>query len=229
MSTRDAIRRASPVPPSVVAWLVAGLLFAPALSRAQICDGVYVVGVCGTPPQNIGTCAWGPYWYTAYYASCATGQYLSIARGAYCSGPGCAGEQLGIINDSACTTGIQPAEICGNGIDDNYDGCVDEGCTIGTEPCTCAGACSAPPTTCQPQASRTKATCDPFKGSGSGEICGDGIDNDCNGRADENCSLSGPVTPSAPRDRSLRSPRRAPRAEAPAQAPIPSSSRPTAR
>jgi hypothetical protein len=47
-------------------------------------------------------------------------------------------------------------EICGNGIDDDCDGKVDEDC----------------PPTCKPVP----------------EVCGDNVDNDCDGQIDENCT-----------------------------------------
>jgi len=86
-------------------------------------------------------------------------------------------------------TGGAP-EIC-NGIDDNCDGETDEG--QGTFVCG-EGACARPLASCtegQP------TPCDPFLGL-TPEIC-DGVDNDCDGEADEKlgvltCTVDGELT-----------------------------------
>lgn len=74
-------------------------------------------------------------------------------------------------------------ELC-NGIDDNCDSKVDEGCTclIG-ETMTCGsdvGACKSSTVECQ---DGVFPGCEPLAGP-SEEVC-DGVDNDCNGQADE--------------------------------------------
>lgn len=84
-------------------------------------------------------------------------------------------------------------EVCGNGLDDNCDGNVDEFC-----PCDVTfGACYAgPPETrgvgeCK-DGMRSCQGEDWGACEGSvlpvGEICGDGLDNDCDGSVDEDCS-----------------------------------------
>lgn len=82
--------------------------------------------------------------------------------------------------NSNCPSGEGP-EICGDGVDNNHDGCVDEGCVIGEGACTCVGQCSS--LSCSPPGT---ATCNPY--NGQREICGDGIDNNCNGLVDEGCT-----------------------------------------
>lgn len=65
-----------------------------------------------------------------------------------------------------------PTEICGNGIDDDGDGQVDEGC-----PATPTPPAPPPPT----------------------EVCGDGVDNDGDGQVDEGCTrVTPPAVPGAP-------------------------------
>jgi hypothetical protein len=69
----------------------------------------------------------------------------------------------------ACTGEVGPApEICGNGLDDDCDGSIDEedGAT---------GRRCAPASDCGPAAI---------------EVCGNGLDDDCDGFADEGCAAS---------------------------------------
>jgi hypothetical protein len=63
-----------------------------------------------------------------------------------------------------------PSEICGNGIDDDGDGQVDEGCPQSPPP-------PPPPPT---------------------EVCGDGLDNDGDGQIDEGCAPPPAPVPAAP-------------------------------
>ncbi|MBP8811392.1 MAG: hypothetical protein KBG48_15835 [Kofleriaceae bacterium] len=82
------------------------------------------------------------------------------------------------------------AEACGNGLDDDCDGVVDDGCVCApgtTVTCSTgsAGVCAAGAQTCNAD------------GTGYGEcvavtapvaeVCGNGLDDDCDGRIDEGC------------------------------------------
>lgn len=49
---------------------------------------------------------------------------------------------------------IGSIELCGNGFDDDANGCADEGCTIGEPPCSCTTYC-------------TEAKCGPTPTTGS--------------------------------------------------------------
>ncbi len=74
--------------------------------------------------------------------------------------------------------GAAGAELCGNGVDDNCDGEVDEGFEGLGLPCEeGVGACNAQGlVVCDAQ--RTGTTCDAVPGEPGAEVC-DGIDNDC--------------------------------------------------
>ena len=106
---------------------------------------------------------------------------------------------------SATTMTSASREVCGNGLDDDANGQVDEGC-----PCTPGltqkcyggsarlagiGACTMGTQTCIATGTgEIKSTAwGPCTGSGvpSAEKC-DGVDNDCNGKADDTCGGPGP-------------------------------------
>ncbi|HEY3450790.1 MAG TPA: choice-of-anchor V domain-containing protein [Myxococcales bacterium] len=107
----------------------------------------------------------------------------------------------------ACSGEVLPtAEACGDGIDNDCDGQVDEGCqaSVCTEGATQAcysgpaatkgiGACKAGSQTCAGNA-WTACSGEVLPAT---EICGDGLDNDCDGQTDEGCApgscLSGSV------------------------------------
>ncbi len=112
---------------------------------------------------GIGACGWGNQ-------SCLSGgEFLQGSWGA------CVG------------SGQATSEMC-DGLDDNCDGHVDEGCACtegDTRPCGSAvGACTPGTESCHGGAwSACVGTVGPRP-----EVCGDGADNNCDGRIDEGCS-----------------------------------------
>ena len=92
------------------------------------------------------------------------------------------------VSGTSCTA--QPAEpsteLCDNDVDDDCNGMVDDGFALG-ETCTVGvGACEA---TGMNVCSSGSESCDATAGEPETELCGNGIDDDCNGFADEGFTL----------------------------------------
>ena len=86
------------------------------------------------------------------------------------------------------STGCTPSpEVCDN-LDNNCDGMVDEGDPGGGGACSSGmlGVCAAGTVHCQ----GGNLVCAPNVNP-STEVCGDGIDNDCDGQVDEGCGATG--------------------------------------
>jgi len=95
----------------------------------------------------------------------------------------CALDGTAVCSDDSPTN----VETC-NGLDDDCRNGVDDGFAVG-DPCSVGlGACRSDGfTVCD--AAGTGVTCDAVAGTGSPEICGDGIDQDCNG-PDVSCPIN---------------------------------------
>ena len=104
-------------------------------------------------------------------------------------------------NDANVNVNPGAAEICGNGIDDNCNGVIDEGCTLftfykdsdgdtyGNAAVTVTnytGIAPAGYVSNKTDCNDNNAAVNP----GATEICGNGIDDNCNGQIDEGCGCS---------------------------------------
>ena len=82
--------------------------------------------------------------------------------------------------ECSATAGTGSVEVC-NGIDDDCEGTVDNGFPVGVVCSVGIGACAANGVeVCTPNGQGT--ACNAVPGSPTTEICGDGIDQDCNGQ-----------------------------------------------
>lgn len=90
----------------------------------------------------------------------------------------------------SCMNEVKPgAEICGNGLDDNCNGVVDDGCPT----CTPTGAevCDGIDNDCNGLIDEgLRNACGGCGPVDPTETCGDGIDNNCDGRVDESCQCT---------------------------------------
>ena len=130
------------------------------------CDGTADEEVCACTPFAPRACA------TSLPGSCSAGIQT------------CAGDGRGW---NACIPSLTPTvDICGDGVDSDCDGSADEGCSCtagASQSCLTGlfGACSSGSQICN--AGRTWSPCLPSAGPSS-EIC-NGIDDDCDGNADD--------------------------------------------
>gem|GEM_PF-1691990 len=110
-------------------------------------------------------------------AACSTGQPGVCAQGT----TSCSGGTL------TCNAPAPSAEVC-DGRDNDCDSTVDEGNPGGGVACTTGqpGVCSQGTTSCSGGA----LSCSPNTAPSS-EVCGDRLDNDCDGQTDEGCSTGG--------------------------------------
>jgi hypothetical protein len=90
-----------------------------------------------------------------------------------------------------CVQNVQPTpEIC-DGLDNDCNGMVDEGNPGGGVACDTGlqGVCAAGTTSCQGGSLACLQNVQP-----SPEVCGDGLDNDCNGLVDDGCGVTFVIT-----------------------------------
>ncbi|HSN90694.1 MAG TPA: DUF6531 domain-containing protein, partial [Anaeromyxobacteraceae bacterium] len=172
-----------------------------AIVAVAACVALASVFLAGAAEGAAPLCNWEGY-YVAWCGSgynCPEGQSCKLAQSFWCGNqqpadePHCTAQPCLACdgNDAANTfsncTRPGGAEECGpsregNGIDENWSGCADEGCTKGEPPCACEKTCKT--NVCSPV---PLADCEVRKDVP--EICANGEDENCNGEVDERCSL----------------------------------------
>ena len=107
----------------------------------------------------------------------------------------------------ACVQNVQPAasEVCNDGLDNNCSGAVDEGCPCTpnlTQPCNTGlfGVCAAGTHTCNAAGTAWSACVQTTQPSP--EVCGDGLDNNCQNGVDDGCVC--PPSTTLPCDTTLK-------------------------
>ncbi len=146
---------------------------------------LYASGVATTPDavrlaltssaQNLGPAGWdadsgaGLLQVHAALTGGGGGSCTDVDGDGWCTSDGDCDDLDAAVNPGA-------AEECGDGVDNNCDGQVDEGCSCDGDG---DGWCPA------------DGDCDDSDGSvnpGEAEVCDDGVDNNCDGQVDEGCA-----------------------------------------
>lgn len=84
---------------------------------------------------------------------------------------------------------LPQAEVCGDGIDNDCDGFIDEGCAVCTNPV--AEICDGIDNDCDGIIDEgVRNGCGGCGPVATTDTCGDGLDNDCNGSVDDGCGCS---------------------------------------
>ena len=93
----------------------------------------------------------------------------------------CTPGELGVLQAPTCNYEQVPAEVC-DGLDNDCNGETDE---MDLSQNSCVASCNR---SGRQRCENGEVVCDPIEALPE-ELCGDGIDNNCNGQIDENCCL----------------------------------------
>jgi len=126
-----------------------------------------------------------------YYCDSDNDGYINLLKDGSCTGSGCVPAGCQITHGNDCNDGapsVNPGivdDTC-DGVDNNCDGTPDNHYVTSAMSCGVGGCASTGQILCQ--SGMEVNTCQPGIPAESVEtICGDGIDNDCDGQVDEGC------------------------------------------
>ncbi|MBI2377320.1 MAG: putative metal-binding motif-containing protein [Deltaproteobacteria bacterium] len=114
--------------------------------------------------------------------ACTAGQGVCLRNGSRV----CSADRRSTVCDAVASTPPAGGERCGNGLDDDCDGNVDEGFDVGASCTVGLGVCARTGTkVCSADGTTTVCGISPGPANPAGELCGNSSDDDCDGSVDE--------------------------------------------
>jgi hypothetical protein len=114
--------------------------------------------------------------------ACTAGQGICRRTGAVV----CTANRLGVTCDAVAGSPNAAGELCGNALDDDCDNSTDEGFNVGTACSVGQGIClRSGSRVCSADGLSTVCSVSPGAPNASGELCGNTLDDDCDGSTDE--------------------------------------------
>lgn len=136
-------------------------------------------------PRDDGNCDAGAYELGTFYLDLDTDTFGDVTDAGTTTYDTALVTDHTDCDDAEATTNTAADELCGDGIDNDCDSTIDEGfedldaaCSVGTGACADTG-------TYECSADNLSLECNGVEGTPTDELCGDEIDNNCDGDTDE--------------------------------------------